>query len=628
MASHEAAEVPHTHHEESEDVDDVMTTTPESSSRPSIPSAISQSRKVHTPISKLKHIEHDAEDAVEEAIEASTGQMLRSRRSSDTSNPQTLNGERGEQESSKDHVTQGADQDLEAQDGQIAEPGKGKKKKEIELQDQTNLLPVKQIIIVFAGLSAALFCSLLDQTIVSTALPELGRVFQRADIVSWVGTAYLLTSTAFQPIYSRLSDIFGRKVVLLVSLAIFWIGSLACALARSMIQLIVFRALAGVGGGGILTMVMVCVSDVVSLKDRGKYQGILGGVVALSNSLGPVLGGVFVDKASWRWCFWINLPMIAIGMFVCVFALPLKSVKGDIRSKLKKIDYGGSVLTLAWAVLILLPLSWGGTQYAWDSAAVIAPLIIGIALLVFFMLYEWKIAVLPLIPMLIFRDVTVAGAMIATILSGMVFYVNLYYLPQYFQVVWGASAIRSGVLLLPLILVQTVTSFTSGMIVSKTGDYRINIYLGFAIWTIGQGLLSTIGRDTSLGKLVGYQILSGVGAGQTFQTTLVAIQAAVSRSDMAVATGARNFIRMLADGIRNIYYFMTPCVGVAFFVSVFLIKAHDLRRDDEKALKEAGKQWAEKHSKKGKHEKKHSGQGGELPGHDSETLPESGEKTA
>lgn len=179
---------------------------------------------------------------------------------------------------------------------------------EAGLQDQTNLLPTRQVIIVFAGLSCAIFCTLLDQTIVSTALPTLGRVFGRADISSWLGTAYLLTSTAMQPMYGRFSDIFGRKIVLLVALAIFFIGSLACALAQSMIQLIVFRALAGVGGGGILTLVMIIISDVVSLKERGKYQGLIGGVVAISNSLGPLLGGIFTEEVSWRWCFVSGWP--------------------------------------------------------------------------------------------------------------------------------------------------------------------------------------------------------------------------------------------------------------------------------------------------------------------------------
>lgn len=302
MASHEATEIPHTHDEDTEEADSESDPKAHHSQRHG------RARKGE-PLTK--RVEHEAEDALEEGIEAATGRRFESSPS--------LTEEEAEGDGSAVRRQSGQAShdlhDLEAQDEENSSGGR-KSRKEVELQDQTNLLPVRQVIVVFAGLSAALFVSLLDQTIVSTALPELGRVFQRADIVSWVGTAYLLTSTAFQPIYSRLSDIFGRKVILLLSLAIFWVGSLACALANSMIQLIVFResrlpmdcyvsfdfsfagALAGVGGGGILTMgkfgfsknsrtpelsiaaVMVCVSDVVSLKDRGKYQGILGGVVA------------------------------------------------------------------------------------------------------------------------------------------------------------------------------------------------------------------------------------------------------------------------------------------------------------------------------------------------------------
>lgn len=213
--------------------------------------------------------------------------------------------------------------------------------------------------------------------------------------------------------------------------------------------------------------------------------------------------------------------------------------------KLRKLDWYGSILTIAWAVLVLLGLSWAGNQYPWASAAVLAPLLIGLALLGVFLLVEAKVVPLPLIPLRIFKDRTVAAAMLATFFSGMIFYSTLYYLPTYFQVVRGASPIHSGVLLLPLVVVQTVASFTSGLLVSKTGDYWWNLVVGFALWSIGVGLLSLLDENTSQAKVIGYQILYGAGAGQTFQTSLVAIQASVERREMATATGFRNFLRML-----------------------------------------------------------------------------------
>jgi hypothetical protein len=241
----------------------------------------------------------------------------------------------------------------------------------------------------------------------------------------------------------------------------------------------------------------------------------------------------------------INLPLTICSIIIIIFLLPLRRVRGSIRSKLLKLDWYGSILTLSWAVLILLGLSWGGSQYAWTSPAVLAPLIIGVFLLLLFLYVEGRLVPLPLVPLRIFKNMTVASAMSTTLLNGMIFYSTLYYLPNYFQVVRGASAIRSGVLLLPLVLVQTVCSFTSGILQSKTGDYWYNLVIGFGIWTIGLGLLSTIDENTSIAKLVGFQVLDGIGAGQTFQTSLVAIQASVERKDMATATGLRNFLRML-----------------------------------------------------------------------------------
>ncbi|WOO85275.1 Efflux pump dotC [Vanrija pseudolonga] len=531
------------------------------------------------------------------------------------------------------------------------------------LQDQTNLLPWKQVAVIFVGLNCALFCSLLDQTIVTTALPTLGRVFNQASIASWVGTAYMLTSTALQPVYGRLSDIFGRKSVLLGSLTIFFFGSLACALARTMIQLIIFRAIQGVGGGGILTLAMIIISDVVSLKDRGKYQGITGGVVAIANSAGPILGGIFTEKVTWRWCFYINLPLTALAIIVIVFLLPLKKVHGSMREKLAKLDYYGSLLTLAWAVLVLLALSWGGTEHPWSSAAVIAPLVIGGILLFVFIFVEARLVPLPLIPMYIFRNKTVAASMATTFANGAAFYATLYYLPQYFQVVRGESPIQSGVHMLPLVFVQVFFSFSSGFLVSKTGDYKWNLMAGFFIWTIGLGLLSTLHPDTSMARIYGFQVLVGVGAGQTFQTSLIAIQASVERKDMATATGCRNFLRMLggtvalaactaivnniarvrmagdgfdaklvsdilssptelavlgldaaqielvraaySKGINACFYFCVPLVGACFFITVFFIDRVNLKREDDAKLKAEAKAWVAEQKERKRHGSQH-----------------------
>jgi MFS family permease len=304
------------------------------------------------------------------------------------------------------------------------------------------------------------------------------------------------------------------------------------------------------------------VSDIVTLKERGKYQGIIGMVIATANSIGPLIGGLLTEKAvsrhymsaksaedqTWRWSFWISLPLTAAAFLVILFLLPLKSVRGDTMTKLRAIDWAGSILTLAWAVLFLIGLSWAGTQYSWSSPAVLVPIILGLALLGLFLWVETHVA-LPVIPLYIFKSPTVSASMASTLFSGLAFYCTLYYLPTYLQIVHGTSPIRSGILTLPLAATQTITAFIAGYITSRTGDYYYSLVSGFAIWTVGLGLLTTLSTTTSEAMFVGYQIIVAIGAGQTFQTSLLAIQAAVERKDMAAATGTRNFMRMLGGTV-------------------------------------------------------------------------------
>lgn len=513
------------------------------------------------------------------------------------------------------------------------------------LADQTNFLPVKQLLGVFAGLSTALACSFLDQTIVATALPQISSDLHSGNQSAWVATAYLLTSLAFTPLYGRWSDVFGRKIVLLLSLAIFWLFSLACALSQTMIQLIVFRAFQGVGGGAIITMVLIIMSDVVSLKDRGKYQGINEAIIAVSNGVGPILGGVFSEYTTWRWCFWINLPLAGIAITTSILLVPFKPIPGGVREKLLRIDYAGSGLTIASSILILLGLNWGGVTYPWSSAPVLAPLIIGVVILCLFLIWEAKFAALPIIPVHIFRNKTVSGVYIVTLMNGMTFFSMLYYIPQFLQLVRGSSPVKSSLLMLPFLAVIPVFVFISGNVTSRTGQYRPFIICGFAIWTVAQGLQTTIDQETSNKKIIGFLVMAAVGAGQTFQTSLIAAQAAVPRHEMAVVTGVRNFVRLfgstlslaiaasivnntlraalatlsLSDeqvqtivndptsinkgtlslteeqraviiqgyttGFQRMFYMTVTCTAIAFIASVTMIGQHELNRADDKQLK-------------------------------------------
>ncbi|KAF8161653.1 major facilitator superfamily domain-containing protein [Crassisporium funariophilum] len=415
----------------------------------------------------------------------------------------------------------------------------------MQLTDQTNLLPFKKVVACFFGLGLCIVVSTLDSVIVATTIPTISSAFDAGSVVSWVPSAYLLTSTSFQPLYGRFSDIFGRKAALSFAMLIFMLGNLLAGFSQTIVQLIVFRGIAGAGGGGIISMSQIVISDIVSLRERGKYQGIIGAVIALGYAIGPVIGGALSQKVSWRWCFWISIPTSLCALIVVIFILPLKPVVGNMRKKLLAVDYLGALLTLAGCTLLILPLVWGGVTFPWKSAVVLAPLFSGVIVVTIFCFWEWKGAKLPIVPMYIFKHSTVTGVYITMFVNGFVHFSSLYYLPQYFQVVLGYDPIRAGIFLIPFLVSAMLLSWISGVIVSRTGRYRNIIHSGFAVWSLACGLISTITIHSRTVALVIFMILAGSGAGQTLQTTTVAAQASVSRRDMSVVTAFRNFIRLL-----------------------------------------------------------------------------------
>ncbi|KAJ9474093.1 putative Vacuolar basic amino acid transporter 5 (putative) [Pseudozyma hubeiensis] len=529
----------------------------------------------------------------------------------------------------------------------------------VTLQDQTNFLPRKQVILVFAGLSAGLFVALLDQSIISTALSTITASFHAGNESSWLSTSYLLTSTAASPLYGRFSDIFGRKTCMIVALTGFLIGSALCAAAQSITQLIVFRAIAGCFGGGIVSLVMVIVGDVVSLRERGTYQGVLGVVVAVSNAGGPLIGGALAS-VGWRWCFILAVPIVIIALVMVVILLPLKRVEGSVKSKLAKIDYLGTALVLSGSVLLLLGLNWGGQQYPWTSPHVLVTMILGVVIFIAFAIVEARVAALPLVPMRLFKVGTVCSVLVQTVCSGGIFYLLLFFVPQFTQVVKGYSGVKAGVTLIPLMALQATTSTVAGVLTSRTGKYKVLIVVGFGIFSIGVGLLSLLNERSSIGEVIGFLLLAGFGAGGTLQTTLVAAQNAVGREDMAVVTSTRNFMRlfggtlglaisyailnntvrsqvktlpsdviaqvvrnpkMITSGefdaatselllhayvqaFRNVFRFGLGMVLLAFVVTVLFTKEFSLDRKDDEKRRQEGKQWyAEK--KERRHAKRH-----------------------
>ncbi|KAF9888877.1 hypothetical protein FE257_008247 [Aspergillus nanangensis] len=413
--------------------------------------------------------------------------------------------------------------------------------------EQTNYVPPRTIITIFLACSTVDLIALMDQTTLAASLSIIGNALKASDQTAWISGGYFVTSTCFQLLYGRLSDIWSRKLILFVGLGIFFLGSLAASFAQTATQLIIFRAFTGVGGGGLMTVAQMIVSDVVPLRERGKYQGILGAVVAIANGIGPVIGGALASTGpdGWRWIFRLNLPLTAICAASVFFCMPLRKVAGDVRAKLAAVDFVGAGLALGGTAVLLLGLTWGGGEYKWDSVQVVVTLVVGVVVCGLFVGWQWKGTQCPLVPMGIFRGRIVNGACLTMFVNGWNFLVQVYYIPTFYQLVFGYSTVKAGAMLLPITLMQTASSTLSGLIVHWVGRYRECILVGWMIWAVGLGLFSTLDESSGLGKQIGYGLLTGIGVGNTLQPSLIAIQAGVDRRDMAVVTSFRNFVRNL-----------------------------------------------------------------------------------
>ncbi|KAH6953154.1 major facilitator superfamily domain-containing protein [Fusarium avenaceum] len=463
----------------------------------------------------------------------------------------------------------------------IAVDGKSNSGNVHEFSEQTNYVPKRAIITIFLACASVDLLALMDQTMLATSLYIIGNALGSTSQVSWISSGYFITSTVGQLMYGRLSDIWSRKVILLVGLAIFFIGSLASSLAETVLQLTIFRAITGIGGGGLMTVAQLIVSDVVPLRERGKYQGILGAVVAIANGVGPVVGGALSSSSedSWRWIFRMQLPLTLITTLCVLFFMPLKSVSGDWKLKLKAVDFLGIFLAFAGMTIVILGLTWGGQDYAWNSAQVIATLVVGTAVSVAFMMWQWKGPKYPLIPLHIFKSRIVNGACLTMAINGWNFVMQVYYIPSFYQLVYGYSATKAGAMLLPITLLQTASSTLSGLVVHWIGRYRECILFGWLCWAVGLGLMSTLDENTGIGKQVGYSVLIGVGVGNTLQPALIATQAGVERRDMAVVTSFRNFVRNLGATLG-----LALCGTVLNNVLARSLSSLDLNDHDSKTL--------------------------------------------
>ena len=400
----------------------------------------------------------------------------------------------------------------------------------------------RQILLIMSGLMVGLLLGALDQTIVSTALTRISEDFHRVDLYSWVVTAYLLTSTASTPLYGKISDQFGRKRIFQASIVIFLIGSALSGLSQSMYELIAFRALQGLGAGGLMTLAFAIVGDVIAPRERGRYQGYFGGVFAVSSVLGPLIGGWFVDQASWRWVFYINIPIGLVGLVVINRVLKL-----DHQPRHSKIDFLGSLLIVGGVSLLLV-----GVQIA-GSAARMTPtswayVLSGAVLIVLFCLWEARAAE-PIIPLHLFRNGVFAVANTIGFVAGIVMFGALLFLPLYFQTVRGISPTQSGLRLLPMLAGVLVTSISSGRAVTKFGRYKTFVVAGTAVLTVAMGLMTTISVSTNAWVLSGMLFLVGMGMGLFMQILIIAVQNSLPVNVMGVATASVTFFRTLGGAI-------------------------------------------------------------------------------
>ncbi|KAI1739250.1 MFS general substrate transporter [Xylaria scruposa] len=402
---------------------------------------------------------------------------------------------------------------------------------------------------IMVALCSALFLAALDATIVTTAVPTIVGEFNAPSGYTWVGAAYTLGSSATVPSWGKVSDIWGRKPVLLVAVGIFWIGSLIAALSKNIGQLIAARAIQGGAGGGIVVLINIAVSDLVSVRKRGQYYGIFGGVWALASAIGPILGGVFTSKVSWRWCFWINLPISGLGFVILLFVLKLHNPRTSVREGLAAIDWLGSLLIIGATLQLLFGLEFGGVSYPWKSVTVIALIVFSIVTFGVAILVEKYVAKYPVIPLRLFKSRRNLAAFGVCFVHGAVFISGSYYLPLYFQAVVPSSSLLSGAYLLAFALPLSFVSAFTGIWMKKTGQYLPAIVFGMVFLTLGFGLFIDLGSPVNWAKLVVYQIIAGIGVGPNFQSPLIALHSGLHPKDIAAGTSTFQFIRQLATSI-------------------------------------------------------------------------------
>lgn len=417
-------------------------------------------------------------------------------------------------------------------------------------------LPRRDLILTVIGLMLALLLAALDQTIVGTAMPRIIADLHGFDQYAWVTTAYLLTSTAVVPISGKLSDMYGRKLFLCGSAAAFVLTSALCGLSQDMNQLIVFRGLQGVAGGVLTSTVFTVISQIFPPAERARFQGLFSGIFGLASIVGPLIGGYLTDNLSWRWVFYVNLPIGMIALTVLLLSFP--NVKPELRAR--HIDFLGAGLLLLGVVPMLVALSWGGNGYAWDSPVIIGLFIFSAVMLVIFGLAESR-AIEPIIPLSLFKNSIVSWSIVAMMVMAAGMFGTILFIPLYIQGVIGTNATQSGTILMPMMITMIGSSVVSGQVIARTGRYKLPGLFGMIVMAIGLYLLSQMGADADYLTVARNMIIIGLGMGPAMPVFTLASQNAVKLSQLGVVTSLTQFARSMGSTI-----------GVALFGAVLTNK--------------------------------------------------------
>ncbi|KAF4912144.1 Efflux pump aflT [Colletotrichum viniferum] len=410
-----------------------------------------------------------------------------------------------------------------------------------------------KLILIIIALCLAVFLVALDQTIIAPALGAITSEYGSVKDIGWYGSAYLLTTTALQPMYGTVYKLFSVKYIYIAAIAVFEIGSLVCALAPNSTAFIIGRAVAGIGTAGLFSGSIVILSYTMPLEKRPLAFGLIGGMWGIASVAGPLLGGVFTEKATWRWCFYINLPIGGIAMVFVFFLLHL-SRKNNPEGKtfvqrLMQLDLIGTAIFIPAIVCLLLALQWGGAEYPWKSAKIIGLFVgFGLMIIIFIGIQLWQ-GDKGTLPPYLFKNRNVVCAMLFACFFGAAFFPLIYYLSLYFQAIQGVSAVQAGIKILPLLLATVVASMASGALISVIGYYSAIILPSLVLFTVGSGLITTFDLDTPMREWFGFQVLAGLGIGAGFQIGVLVVQTVLPLEEVPVATAVVQFFQSFGGAI-------------------------------------------------------------------------------